>query len=278
MAGSDRGDTSGRPSPAERFGEILGTVFTRAERTLKRSSSDVPSNGAPAVTDVKSETQDLRTIGDEDVSRSSAFASLTSAWSDPNRRQWAFVGAAALALLLVAIFLLPSASTRLGIPAAPTADSAAPPSAGAPAPAEQPAGQPTAVPPADTPPAATPAAESSGGTRQLLLDALPLLLGLFWLLSAWLVDAEARRAFVVKEPWGDRRTVAYTMLAVGCVFPLILAGLIFSAWGFVTFVLAVAGRQNPIAGLQAGAIILMIGAGFLVLRGLIARWLDTRRG
>ncbi len=111
----------------------------------------------------------------------------------------------------------------------------------------------------------------------MLLAALPLLLGLFWLVSAWLVDSEARRAFVVKEPWGDRRTVAYTTLAVGCVFPLILAGLIFSAWGFVTFVLDVSRRQSPAVALQAAALILIACSGFLVLRGLVARWLDQRR-
>jgi hypothetical protein len=71
--------------------------------------------------------------------------------------------------------------------------------------------------------------------------------------------------------------VAYTTLAVGCVFPLILAGLIFSAWGFVTFVLDVSRRQNTVAGLQAGALILMACAGLLILRGLVARWLEQRR-
>jgi len=123
-------------------------------------------------------------------------------------------------------------------------------------------------------PAPTPASQSQ---PQLLIAALPLLLGVFWLFSAWLVDAEARRAFVVQEPWGERRTIAYTALAVGCVFPLILAGLIFSAWGFVTFVLDVSRRQSPIIALQAAALILMGGAGILVLRGLVARWLDQRR-
>jgi hypothetical protein len=114
-------------------------------------------------------------------------------------------------------------------------------------------------------------------TGEVVLKALPLLLGLFWLLSAWLVDAEAKRAFVVQEPWGERRTVAYSCLAVGCVFPLILAGLIFAAYGFVSFVIFVAGRQSWIAGLQAGAVILFLGLFALFLRSLVARWVADRR-
>ena len=111
----------------------------------------------------------------------------------------------------------------------------------------------------------------------MALAALPLLLGLFGLLSAWLVDSEARRAFVVQEPWGERRTVAYSCLAVGCVFPLILAGLIFAAWGFVQFVLYVANRQSWVAGIQAGALILVVCALALLLRGAIVRWQAERR-
>jgi hypothetical protein len=114
-------------------------------------------------------------------------------------------------------------------------------------------------------------------TGEVVLKALPLLLGLFWLLSAWLVDAEARRAFVVQEPWGERRTVAYSCLAVGCVFPLILAGLIFAAYGFVSFVIFVAARQSWAAGIQAGAVILLICLLGLVLRGVTARWIADRR-
>jgi hypothetical protein len=103
------------------------------------------------------------------------------------------------------------------------------------------------------------------------------MLGLFWLLSAWLVDVEARRAFVVQEPWGDRRTIAYSCLAVGCVSPLILAGLIFAAWGFVSFVVYVANRQSWGAGLQAGGLILLAGAFFLLVRSLVVRWARSRQ-
>jgi len=161
------------------------------------------------------------------------------------------------------------------------AQPAAPAPEGQPPAAEQPAPAAPAAPAAPDAsagqPAAPGAAPAQPATSTMLLAALPLLLGLFWLLSAWLVDAEARRAFVVKEPWGDRRTVAYSCLAVGCVFPLILAGLIFAAWGFVQFVLYVANRQTWIAGIQAGALVLLVCAAFLLLRSSIARWQAERR-
>jgi hypothetical protein len=139
-----------------------------------------------------------------------------------------------------------------------------------------PAGEiPTPEPGAE--PGAAPAGTGAITASQLALAGLPLLLGLFWLLSAWLVDAEARRAFVVQEPWGERRTVAYSCLAVGCVFPLIVAGLIFAAYGFVAFVLFVANRQSWVAGIQAGAIVLLVCAVALILRSTIARRLAERR-
>lgn len=183
------------------------------------------------------------------------------------------VAALALLALLGLVVAGPTITSRL-IPEAPAAVPGAPDAAApeAPAPAESaplaPAeGQPATL----APQTATPAGPQASAMQQALA-ALPLLLGVFWLLSAWLVDAEARRAFVVQEPWGDRRTAAYSCLAIGCVFPLILAGLIFGAWGFVSFVLFVANRQNWVAGIQAGALILLAGAALLVVRSLAARW------
>ena len=289
------------PSRAERAGELLGTAFTRAERRVRRRGGDrataprdvntqepgVPPAAAPVV---EGETQELRPISDATnaTSVSSApdgsdsarpandvLAGVRAAWANPGLRRKIVVGAAGAALLVLLAIMVPALARRgAGPQAGPVvtepggAPAEAPPAAEAPPPAE---GQPPAEQPAGV------VATEATPWRQVVLAALPLLLGLFWLLSAWLVDAEARRAFVVQEPWGERRTVAYTTLAVGCVFPLILAGLIFSAWGFVTFVLDVSRRQNTVAGLQAGALILMACAGLLILRGLVARWLEQRR-
>lgn len=304
MAGNEPGEPAEgapaekTPSRAERAGELLGTAFTRAERSVRRRGRKQPKapdaanvqevGGAPGTAPVvEGETQELRPLPDvtsatngpdgSDAARpaNDVLAGARTAWADPAMRRKIVLGAAGVALLVLLAIMVPALARRgAGPETGPVvtepgqAPAEAPPAAEAPPPAE---GQPPAEQPAGTAPAEpTP-------LRQAAIAALPLLLGLFWLLSAWLVDAEARRAFVVQEPWGERRTVAYTTLAVGCVFPLILAGLIFSAWGFVTFVLDVSRRQNPVAGLQAGALILMACAGLLVLRGLIARWLDQRR-
>jgi hypothetical protein len=207
-----------------------------------------------------------------------ASARIEGIVRDPARRPQVIAAAVGLVLVVALLAVLPALTRRGATPPAPAAEA---PAEGQPAPA-QPA--PAAEQPGQAAPPAAGAAEQPAQPaqapsigRSYLLSALPLLLGLFWLLSAWLVDSEARRAFVVQEPWGDRRTIAYTALAVGCVFPLILAGLIFSAWGFVTFILDVSRRQSPLAALQAAALILMICAGFLVARGLLAQWLDKRR-
>ncbi|HVG96335.1 MAG TPA: hypothetical protein VNK05_05525 [Chloroflexota bacterium] len=206
---------------------------------------------------------------------------LLEAWEDPRRRRWVIAGAAGIAALLLVLLISPLVAGRRA--PAPLTPAAAPDAAPA-APEAQPApAQP--APPAEAPAAPAvplfqrllPPALQQLATGEVVLKALPLLLGLFWLLSAWLVDAEARRAFVVQEPWGERRTVAYSCLAVGCVFPLILAGLIFAAYGFVSFVIFVAARQSWAAGIQAGGVILLICLLGLALRGATARWISDRR-
>ncbi|MBI3972756.1 MAG: hypothetical protein HY332_15885 [Chloroflexi bacterium] len=184
------------------------------------------------------------------AARSASPNPISAAWADPEHRPWLIVGGLAIVFLVAIIVAAPAVGRQFA--ARPT-----------PAPGEAPSPLATLV--------------GDPGASQLMLAALPLLLGLFWLFSAWLVDAEARRAFVVREPWGERRTVAYSCLAVGCVFPLILAGLIFAAWGFVSFVIFVANRYNWIAGIQAGALILLLIALFLLARNIIARWLTERR-
>jgi hypothetical protein len=219
---------------------------------------------------------------------------LLEALADPLRRPWLFAGLTAVAVVVALVALGPTLRA-LRAPAPPAAEA---PAADVPA-AEAPAAEAPVAPPETAPavPQAPPVQEEAPAvpesrpgftlalppllrqvlTGEVALKALPLLLGLFWLLSAWLVDAEARRAFVVQEPWGERRTVAYSCLAVGCVFPLILAGLIFSAYGFVAFVIYIAARQSWIAGIQVGGLILLVGAFALLLRGIIARWIADRR-
>lgn len=192
-------------------------------------------------------------------------------WRDVRNRQWLAAAGGAI-IVAVLLLLVAPAIGRWGLHPAP-----APPAAQPTAPTEQPPAVPVQPEqpslPAGTTPARAPLSPGEVGLR-----ALPLLLGLFWLLSAWLVDSEARRAFVIQEPWGERRTVAYSCLAIGCVFPLILAGLIFAAYGFVAFVQFVAVRAGIAAGVRAGAAILLAFAVLLLLRSALARLLAARRG
>ncbi len=64
---------------------------------------------------------------------------------------------------------------------------------------------------------------------------------------------------------------------MGCVFPLILAGLLFAAYGYVSLVVFVAHRLGPVAAVQAGALVLLTGATLLLLRGLLLRWYGERK-
>lgn len=137
---------------------------------------------------------------------------------------------------------------------------------------------PPAEPTAPLEPAGAPPATPGPTTVALFREALPLLLGIFWLLASWLVDAEAKRVFVVREPWGQRRTLGYSCLAVGCVFPLIVAALIFSAWGSVRLILWLYNNQSPSAALRAAFLLAGLLAAFLALRAALTRWLAERSG
>ena len=115
------------------------------------------------------------------------------------------------------------------------------------------------------------------GIGDVVQAALPLGLGIFWLGAAWLLDWEARRAFVRHEPWGDRLAGGYSCLAVGILAPLILAGVLLSAWGYVSFVLWLAQVQGWAIALRVGGAILGAVFLFLWLRSLLAGWWATHR-
>jgi len=192
-------------------------------------------------------------------------------WRDARYRPWLAAAGGAIIVAVLLLLVAPAIGRRVLHP------TPAPPAAQPTVPAEQPPAAP-AQPEQPSPPAGITPARAPLSAGDLGLRALPLLLGLFWLLSAWLVDSEARRAFVIQEPWGERRTVAYSCLAIGCVFPLILAGLIFAAYGFVAFVQFVATRAGIAAGVRAGAAILLAFAVLLMLRSALAHLLAARRG
>ena len=114
-------------------------------------------------------------------------------------------------------------------------------------------------------------------TGDLLRAALPMGLSAFWLLAAWLLDSEARRAFPRREPWGERLAAPYSCLAAGCLAPLILAGVLVGAWGYVSFLQWTAGVWGWEAALRAGGAILLVVVILLWSRNLLARWWLARR-
>lgn len=257
------------PDAATRPLRVLGAG--RAPTWIWEPPSERPADAAAAVDDAAG------TVAADGAAR--LPNPVLAAWDDPGRRGWLLGGLLCLLVVVGMILAGPQLSRRLAPPPAATQPQQEAPAPGAEGQPAAPAGeQPAGEQPAPAQPApAQPAGRLPASMSQLALAALPLLLGLFWLLSAWLVDAEARRAFVVQEPWGERRTVAYSCLAVGCVFPLILAGLLFAAYGFVSFVVFVANRQSWVAGIQAGAIILLVCLLVLIARSLVARRLADRR-
>lgn len=285
MSVASQGDQPG-PDAADAPSAARGHGWRALVRGLNRRTADgVPQPGSPerplSVPGMHMAPESGGLTGRESpVDLDSSSWTGAALWRDPVQRRWLALGILALVLVLGSAVAAPRLRDRFALPAAPPAAEAPAPEAPAvePPPAAPPAqpAPPEGQPPAQPEPEA-PAGPVSPTLSQLGLAALPLLLGLFWLLSAWLVDAEARRAFVVQEPWGERRTVAYSCLAVGCVFPLILAGLLFAAWGLVSFVIYVANRQNWTAGIQAGALVLLVCAAFLLLRSLIVRWMVNRR-
>src|SRR6266542_5192978 len=107
-----------------------------------------------------------------------------AAWADPRRRPWLAAGAASVLVILLLIGAGLSMNRRAGTRTTAVPQAQPAPPAQPAVPGEQ-AGQPAAAP-------AAPAPAPRGAMAQMGLAALPLLLGLFWLLSAWLVDAEAR--------------------------------------------------------------------------------------
>jgi hypothetical protein len=116
--------------------------------------------------------------------------------------------------------------------------------------------------PAAVPPRAGPTAVEALGA------AAPLLLSLFWLTCAYLFDNEARRLFVARDEWGERRSGAYTAVALGCVTPLLFLGLLVGAWGIVRLAVWTVRMQAWVA---TGRVLAAVALFYLAL--LTIRWL-----
>ena len=104
---------------------------------------------------------------------------------------------------------------------------------------------------------------------------LPVALGMVWLIGAWIIDREARRALVIKEPWGERRTIAYGMIAIVVVLPLMIAGIMISAWGVVQALVEIQRVFGDRTAVRAAGGFILAMVTILILRepvGRLTRW------
>ena len=89
----------------------------------------------------------------------------------------------------------------------------------------------------------------------------PLILGVFWFTAAYHLDRTSRRAFRVVDEGLVRQTAGYTVMAIGVIFPLIILGLVGSAWGmFALITWAAAGEAWGTAGTLIGLLVVFAGA------------------
>lgn len=89
----------------------------------------------------------------------------------------------------------------------------------------------------------------------------PLILGVFWFAAAYHLDRTSRRAFRVVDEGLVRQTAGYTVMAIGVIFPLIILGLVGSAWGvFALITWAAAGEAWGAVGALIGLLLVFAGA------------------
>lgn len=89
----------------------------------------------------------------------------------------------------------------------------------------------------------------------------PLILGVFWFTAAYHLDRTSRRAFRAVDGGLVRQTAGYTVMAIGVIFPLIILGLVGSAWGaFALITWAAAGEAWGTAGTLVALLAVFAGA------------------
>ncbi len=89
----------------------------------------------------------------------------------------------------------------------------------------------------------------------------PLVLGVFWFSAAYHLDRTSRRAFRVVDEGLVRQTAGYTVVAIGVIFPLIILGLVGSAWGvFALITWASAGEAWGTVGTLVALLAVFAGA------------------
>ena len=88
----------------------------------------------------------------------------------------------------------------------------------------------------------------------------PLILGVFWFTAGYHLDRTSRRAFRVVDRGLVRQTAGYTVMAIAVIFPLIILGLVGSAWGaFALLTWAAAGEAWSAAGTLVALLAIFAG-------------------
>ena len=116
---------------------------------------------------------------------------------------------------------------------------------------------------------------ASGDQEAIWRRSLPVALGMVWLIGAWIIDREARRALVIKEPWGERRGIAYGMIAIVVVLPLMIAGIMIAAWGVVQALVEIQRVFGDRTAVRAAGGFILAIVTILILRepvGRLTRW------
>ncbi len=108
--------------------------------------------------------------------------------------------------------------------------------------------------------------------RAALRVAAPLVLAVFWLAGGYQIDRAARRVFGATGTPGSRLPKGYVVSAIGCVFPLIVFGMIGVAWGGIN--LGLWAIENKAWG-PTGVLLALLLAFVVVIRVLVG-WQDRQ--
>lgn len=183
---------------------------------------------------------------------------VVESWLDPERRGWLIL-AIVVGVALCAI-IVDGALRGLDRPVLPAYSEATTTTLGRP-----------------MVPTGTPVALGGGQSREAVVatqavagfpwrNGLPIVLGAVWLLGAWVIDHEARRALVVRRTWRDRPPIAYGIVAALVVTPIIIGGVLQAAWGTVSVLVQLGRTGGSEAGWRGAAVLGGTVVAVLVLR------------
>ena len=230
-------------------------------------ADDVGSNG-PADTSAP-EPSLVRELLDRRAARSAAhFARrrrrvadqmpIVESWRDPERRGWLIL--AMVVWVALCAVIVDGVLRGLDRPVLPAYSEVTPNTLGRPT---VPTGTSVALAGGRSP---EPGVATQGVAGFPWRDGLPIVLGAVWLLGAWVIDHEARRALVVRGTWRDRPPLAYGIVAAVVVTPIIIGGVLQAAWGTVSVLVQLGRTGGSEVGWRGAAVLGVLVVAVLVLR------------